>query len=74
MDSKKPEEHSLVKSKHRNQNGGQKKIVLGGPKENEARKVFRKMMKAFRKMVFVLTNQTVVSTRTKKRQGPKRKG
>ena len=40
MDSKEPEELSWVKSKHRTQNGGQKKIVLGGPKENEARKVF----------------------------------
>ena len=46
--SKQPEEHSLVKSKHRKQNGGQKKIVLGGPKENEARKVSR---------FLVLTNQ-----------------
>ena len=41
VDSKKPEEHSLVKSKHRTLNSGQKKIVLGGPKEHEARKVFR---------------------------------
>ena len=56
MDSKEPEEHSLVKNKHRTLNGGQKKIVLGGPKEREARKVFRKVMKAFRKVVFALTN------------------
>ena len=32
VDSKGPEEHSLVKSKHRILNGGQKKILLGGPK------------------------------------------
>ena len=42
VDSKEPEEHSLVKNKHRTQNEGQKKIVLGGPKENEARKVFER--------------------------------
>ena len=39
---KRPEERSLVKNKHRNQNCGQKKIVLGGPKENEARMAFRR--------------------------------
>ena len=50
------EEHSLVKNKHRTLNGGQKKIVLGGPKEREARKVFPKVMKAFRNVVFALTN------------------
>ena len=57
MDSKEPEEHSFVKNKHRTLNGGQKKIVLGGPKEREARKVF------------ALTNlkrvQTMISTCTK---------
>ena len=52
MDSKEPEEQSLVKNKHRTLDGGQKKIVLGGPKEREARKVFRKVMKAFRKVGF----------------------
>ena len=57
MDSKEPEEHSLVKNQHRTLNGGQKKIVLGGPKEREARKVFRKEMKAFGKFFFALTNQ-----------------
>ena len=39
MDSKESEEHSLVKNKHRTLNGGQKKIVLGGPRVNKARKV-----------------------------------
>ena len=58
VDLKDPEEHSLVKNKDRTQNGGQKKIVLGGPKEREARKVFfRRVMKAFRKVVFALANQ-----------------
>ena len=69
MDLKGPEEHSLVKNKHRNLNGGQKKIVLCGPKEREARKVFRKVMKAFKKVVFAFTNQkrvqAMISSRTK---------
>ena len=38
VDQKELEDHSLVKTKHRNQNCGLKKIVLGGLKENEARK------------------------------------
>ena len=69
MDSKEREEHSLVKIKHRTRSGGQKKIVLGGSKENEARKASRKVMEAFRKVVFALTNQkrvqAMISTRTK---------
>ena len=68
MDSKEPEQHSLVKNKHRTLNDGQKEIVLGGPKEREARMVFRKVMKAFRKVVFALTNQkrgqAMISNRT----------
>ena len=43
MVSKEKEEHSLVKNKHRNLNGSQKKIVLGGPKEEEARRVHRRV-------------------------------
>ena len=50
VDSQEKEERSLVKSKHRTRNGSQKKIVLGGPKEIEAREAFRKVMKAFRKV------------------------
>ena len=50
-------------------NGGQKKTLLGGPKETEARKVFRKAMKASTKVVFALTNlkrvHARISTRTK---------
>ena len=41
VDSKEQEEHSLVKNKHRILNCSQKKIVLGGPREREARKVQR---------------------------------
>ena len=41
---KEPEEHSSVKSKYGNQSCGQKKIVLAGPQENEARKAFRKVI------------------------------
>ena len=52
MDPKGPEEHFLVKNKHRTRYGGQKKIVLGGPKVREARKVSRKVMEAFRKVGF----------------------
>ena len=46
-----PEEHSSVK-KHRIQNCGQKKIVFGAPKENEARKASRKAMRAFGRVGF----------------------
>ena len=42
VDSKEKEEHSLVKNKNRILNGSQKKIVFGGPKEEEARRVRRK--------------------------------
>ena len=43
--------------------------MLRGPKENEARKAFRKVLKAYGKVVFVLTHQervqAMISTRTK---------
>ena len=42
VDSKELEEYSLVKNKHRTLHGGQKKMVLGGPREIETRKVFSK--------------------------------
>ena len=51
------EEYSLVKSKHRILTGGQKKIVLGGPKKKEARKVFRKDETASLEVIFALANQ-----------------
>ena len=58
-----------MKNKHRTLNGGQKKTLLGGPKEKEARKVFRKAMKPSRNVVLALANQKRVheriSTRTK---------
>ena len=47
VDSKEPAERSLVKSKHRTRNGSQKKIVLGGPKEIEAREAFSKGNEGF---------------------------
>ena len=70
VDSQEPEERSLVKkSKHRTRNGSQKKIVLGGPKEIEAREAFRKVMKAFREVEFRAyqpeKGASNVSTRTK---------
>ena len=52
MDSKGPKEHSLEKNKHTILNGGQKKKLLGGPKERKARKAFQKAMNAFRKVGF----------------------
>ena len=57
MDQKELEEQSLLKSKHRNQNCGLKKIVLCGPKKHEARKAFQKAMKAFGSVDFALTHQ-----------------
>ena len=57
--------------KHKNQNCGQKKIVFSGPKENEARKDFRKAMRAFRRVDFALAHQkrsqAVIITHTKVR-------
>ena len=42
-DSKDKEEHSLVKNKHVILNGSLQKMVLGGPKEDEAKRVDRKV-------------------------------
>ena len=57
-----------MKNKHKTLNDGQK-IVLGGPEERETRKAFRKVTKAFGKVVFVLNHkkrvQAMLSTRTK---------
>ena len=79
MDSKESEEHSLVKNKHRTLNGGQMKIVIGGPRVNKARKVLRKEKTTSLKMIFAPTNQkkvqvmnstcTKAETRTKKGNG-----
>ena len=69
MDSKAKEEHSLVKNKHRILSGSQKKMVLGGRKEEEARRVLRKVKIASLKVVVGLPTQkrvhAVISTRTK---------
>ena len=63
------EEHSLVKIKHRTRSGGQKKIVLGGSKENEARKGFSKGNGGFQEGGFRTYQpervQAMISTRTK---------
>ena len=45
MAPKEKEEHSSMRNKHRILNGSQKKIVLGGSKEEEARSVHRKVKK-----------------------------
>ena len=62
VDSKEKEEHSLVENKHRTLNGGQKKIVLGGTKEHEARRACQKAMMAFRKVVVVHINQKITGS------------
>ena len=49
VDQNEPEEHSLVKSKHRNQNCGLKKIVLGGPIGKRGKKGSSKGHVSFRK-------------------------
>ena len=56
-DSKEKEEYSLVENKHRILNGSLKKMVLGGPKQEEARGVHRKVKITSLKMAFALTYQ-----------------
>ena len=60
VDSKELVEHTLVKNKHRTLNGGQKKIVLGGPRVRKAGKFLRRVTMAFRTVVFAPTNQKKV--------------
>ena len=45
-------------NKHKILYGGQKRTLLGGPKERKARKACQKAMMAFRRVVFALTSQT----------------
>ena len=40
--SKRPEENSLEMNKYKIPNGGQKRTLLGGPKERKARKACQK--------------------------------
>ena len=47
----------MVKKKNRILNGGHRKIVLGGPKVREARKVSRNVKTSSLKMVFAHTDQ-----------------
>ena len=58
-----------MENKHRILNGCQKKLVLGGPKEEEARRVLRKVEIASLKVVVGLPTQkrvqAVILTRTK---------
>ena len=51
-------------NKHKILNGGQKRTLLGGPKERKARKACQKAMMAFRMVVFALTSQTKAQART----------
>ena len=50
MDSKELVKHTLAKNKHRTLNGGQKKIVFGGPRLKKARKFLRKVRTTFLKV------------------------
>ena len=58
-----------MRNKHRILNGSLQKMVLGGPKENEARRFDRKVKIASLRVVVALTNQqrvqAVTSARTK---------
>ena len=56
-DSKDKEEHSLVKNKHVILNGSLQKMVLGGPKEDEAKRVDRKVKIASLQVVVALADQ-----------------
>ena len=50
MEQKESEERSLVTNKRMNQNCGQKRMEVGGPKENEVRKALRRAIKTFGKV------------------------
>ena len=52
MDSKELVEDTLVKNKHRTLNGGQKKIVFGGPQGKKSRKGSLKGNDGFQKSGF----------------------
>ena len=54
-------------SKHKILNGGQKRTVLGVPKERKARKAGQKAMMALRSVVFALTSQIKAQAREKPR-------
>ena len=60
---KEAEEHFMAKNKHKILKCGQKRTLLGGPKDAKARKACQKAMMAFRRLVFVLTSPTKVQAR-----------
>ena len=75
-DPKGPEEHSPVMNKHKILNGGQRRTLLGGPKERKARKACQKATMAFRRVVFLLyqariKSRTMARERTKKEEARK---
>ena len=61
--SKRAEEHSLAKNKHKILKCGQKRTLLGGTKDAKARKDCQKAMMAFRRVVFALTSQIKAQSR-----------
>ena len=70
-DPKGPEENYLAMNRYKIPNGGQKRILLGGPKE---RKACQKAMMVFRRVVFALASpvQARTFTKTKARERTKK--
>ena len=71
VDSKELDEHSLVNNKHTILNGGQKKILLGGPKE-KGKKGFSNCNEGFQKPEKGTSKDFI--QHTGRGRGPKRKG
>ena len=73
---KEAEEHSLAKNKHKILKCGQRRTLLGAPKDAKARKACQKTMMAFRRVVFALTSQIKAQARivprTKARESSKK--
>ena len=73
-----PEEHSLAKNEHKILNGGQKRTLLGGPKERKARRACQKAILASRRVVLRpyqpdKGRRQGLSPNHGQRKGPKRK-
>ena len=64
------EEHSVEMNRYKIPNGGQKRSLLGGPKERQARKACQKAMKVYRRVVGkdFLPNRSRGKDQTGKRQ------
>ena len=73
---KKEEDHSLAKNKHKILKCGQKRALLGGPKDAKARKDCQKAMMALRRVVFAFASQIKaqarITPRTKATESPQK--